>query len=128
MGRLTYGNILDISFDDRTLQHLEAVISIKLSHNESFLFTWQNEAESDPGRNVIWINSGIPLSYKFTSSRSPQLNPKWTETLLHSANSPDGLLITPEPPTCPSRTQARSFTDLWAKNLTQPKLLGCAYY
>lgn len=102
MGRLTYNSTLDAYFDDRTLAHLQAVISVKLRHLESFALSWRDANGVGAGRNVIWLHPNVSLVYKFTSSRVQDLNPIWLGLLLDAANSADGLSIMPEPDAEPS--------------------------
>ncbi|TFC01479.1 ATP-dependent DNA ligase [Cryobacterium adonitolivorans] len=99
MGRIIYNSTLTILFDDRTLAHLQAVISSKLSDRESFHFLWSDEASAGNGggRNVIWVHPGVSLVYAFSSSEKPQINPEWITVLLRSASTADGLSILPEP-------------------------------
>lgn len=96
MGRLTYAATLVITFDDRTLAHLQVVIQAKLRRNESFYFTWTDEPIG-AGRSAIWLHCNIPLSFKFVGAPT-SLNRNWLTALLATANSPAGLHVTPEPP------------------------------
>ena len=101
MGRLTYNSRMTVSFDDRTLAHLQSVISIKLQFEEGFHFTWSDDPEGGGGgggRNTIWIHPGIPLSFKFSGGHPPHLNQRWLELLFRTANTTTGLELVPEPP------------------------------
>ncbi|MFM9918097.1 ATP-dependent DNA ligase [Lacisediminihabitans sp. H27-G8] len=98
MGSLLYGNSgTEIGFDDRSLMHLQVVITAKLRRRESFLFTWTNSAESGSGRSSIWFAQGSAIVYRFAGSRAPSLNRDWIETLMLSANSAGGLQFSSEP-------------------------------
>jgi hypothetical protein len=95
LGELSYGTQTSAEFDDRVLAHLQAVIGAKLRRREPFYLTWANAA--DGGRSTIWLDSSVPLSFVYGSSRMPSLNRKWLEVLTASANTPGGLHIVPEP-------------------------------
>jgi len=97
MGTLTYDSKLAVSFDDRILAHLQAVIWSKLRRGEPFAFTWQDPSRSGFGRTSIWLSPSIPLSFEYFGGRPPRLNPAWVHVLTKSANSPGGLVLTPEP-------------------------------
>lgn len=99
MGRLIYNSNLTIFFDDRTLAHLQAVITSKLRDKEGFNFAWRDQASAGigAGRNVIWLFPGVSLVYTYSSGTSPQINPKWIAALLSSASTPDGMFLVPEP-------------------------------
>ena len=97
MGTLTYDSTLAADFDDRTLAHLQMVIGAKLRRNEAFYFSWKDDASIGNGRSVIWIHPTIPLAFKFFGSRAPAINREWIDDLMLYANSPNGLVITPEP-------------------------------
>lgn len=97
MGTLTYDSSLAADFDDRTLVHLQIVIGAKLRRNESFYFSWKDDASIGNGRSVIWVNPAIPISFKFFGGRPPAINRLWIDELMALANSPGGLVIAPEP-------------------------------
>ncbi|MBC7442912.1 MAG: ATP-dependent DNA ligase [Ramlibacter sp.] len=90
---------MNVHFDDRTLAHLQSVISTKLQRKEGFYFTWTDDpGAGGGGRNTIWIHPGIPLSFKFSTGHPPHLNQRWLEALLRTANTASGLKIVSEPP------------------------------
>lgn len=97
MGTLTYDSTLAADFDDRTLAHLQIVIGAKLRRNESFYFSWKDDQSIGDGRSVIWVHPSIPLSFKFFGGRPPAINRQWIDELMIHANSPGGLVISPEP-------------------------------
>lgn len=98
MGSLIYGGgDTAIEFDDRALAHLQVVIIAKLRRHESFLFSWANPIEAGSGRGGVWLSSTSSLFFKFAGNRQPAINRAWAETLMKSANSSSGLLLTPEP-------------------------------
>jgi hypothetical protein len=98
MGSLIYGSPgSSLEMDDRLLAHLQLVIITKLRRNEQFLLSWDQDEAYDRGHTAIWINSAIPLHFKYIGSRRPVLNRVWTEALMDSANSSGGLRVIPEP-------------------------------
>lgn len=98
MGTLTYDTKLQVSFDDRVLAHLQAVIWSKLRRGEHFAFTWTEASRGAFGRTSIWLSPNIPIAFEYFGSRAPRLNPAWIQVLTKSANSAAGLTILPEPP------------------------------
>lgn len=100
MGKLIYGDARrEIEVEDRTLAHLKAVILIKLRRGESFAMSWPNGLSNGSGRCTIWLHPSNPLEFSFSGNRAASPNRVWIEHLLHSANSPDGLQMIPEPGT-----------------------------
>lgn len=98
MGRLFYGvSGLAIEFDDRTLAHLHLVINAKLRRGEAFFFSWRDDPSAGNGRSSIWLDSSIPLYFKFTHGNRHAINRDWLEELTLSANQSQGLQLTPEP-------------------------------
>ena len=98
MGKLTYDSSLTADFDDRVLAHLQVVIGAKLRREESFYFSWRDDALTGGGRSTIWLHPGISLVYKYFGSKVPTLSRDWIEALSISANSSTGLQIITEPP------------------------------
>jgi hypothetical protein len=98
MGKLLYGNSeLEIEFDDRTLAHLQVVIGAKLRRHEGFYFSWRDDPAMGDGRSSIWLETSIPLMFRFTSVARQELSQEWLEQLRHSSNQTQGLLLTSEP-------------------------------
>ncbi|UYO95965.1 hypothetical protein OED01_10125 [Microbacterium sp. M28] len=97
MGTLHYGASDDaIHIEDRALAHLKVVIATKLRRQESFTLSWRHP-EGDPvGRSTIWVHPSIPLRFTFDDPESPELNAKWIEALMHSANSTGGISLVDE--------------------------------
>lgn len=96
MGTLLYGPTLTISFDDRVLAHLQLVIGLKLRRDESFYFSWRDDQKGGGGRSVIWIDTSIPLVFRYSESHIPKINREWLEVLTISSNSAQGLQLTNE--------------------------------
>lgn len=96
MGYLIYAGTHEYEFEDRTLAHLKVAITMKLRRQESFLMSWVNPADRGGGRVSIWLTPTIPLIFRFSGSRSPQLNRVWLEVLNEHSNTPRGLIVVPE--------------------------------
>lgn len=97
MGKFTYDTIVKADFEERVLQHLQAVIGAKVRRGESFHFSWKDDQSIGNGRTTVWIHPQCSLVYKFYSSTRQPLNPAWLKDLMHAANSASGLYVTPEP-------------------------------
>ena len=98
MGKLIYGDSdLDIDIDDRALAHLQIVIGNKLRRRESFFLSWKDDPAVGDGRSAIWMDSAIPLYFKYSGGRAPAINREWIAVLTGSANSGSGLVFTAEP-------------------------------
>ncbi len=98
MGVLTYGSpSIELTIDDRTLMHLQIVITAKLRRREGFIFTWKDTPEMGSGRSSIWLDPSSTLHYRFFGGRVPSVNRAWVDLLMSSANSGTGLMFTPEP-------------------------------
>ena len=97
MGSLYYGDTqTPIQIDDRALAHLKVVIATKLRRNESFTLSWRHPEGEEPGRSTIWLHPSIPLRFTFDAAESPELNMRWIEDLMHSANSSGGITLLDE--------------------------------
>ncbi len=98
MGRFTYEGTIKVDFEDRLLAHLQLVMGTKLRRNESFFFTWRDDASVGDGRTSVWVHPRASLAFKFYGSRAPHLNLAWVDALAQTANSPSGLYLVSEPP------------------------------
>lgn len=97
MGYIQYGGGGDaIHIDDRALAHLKVAIATKLRRNESFTLSWQHHEGDAEGRSTIWLHPSIPLRFTFDDPETPQLNVKWIEQLMQSANSTGGIQLVGE--------------------------------
>ena len=109
MGKLLYGaSKLEIDFDDRVLAHLQVVIGAKLRRQEGFFFSWRDDPAIGDGRSSIWLETAIPLYFKFATPERPQLNRDWIEQLTQSANQTQGLGLSTEPGTDPAPPVSRA--------------------
>jgi len=98
MGSLIYGSAsIEVQFEDRVLAHLQVVMSAKLRRGESFFFSWFDTPAVGDGRSAVWIDSSIPLYFRYSGSRQPSLNKAWLEEMAISAGSNQGLVLTEEP-------------------------------
>lgn len=102
MGTLLYDSSFSADFEDRALAHLQIVIGAKLRRNESFYFSWKDDARIGDGRTTIWLHPSISLVYKYFGGRMPSINRAWIEELTHLANTPGGLQIVREPDSEPA--------------------------
>jgi hypothetical protein len=96
MGLIQYGSGDEIHIEDRALAHLKVVIATKLRRNESFTLSWKHADGNPVGRSTIWLHPSIPLRFTFEEPEAPQLNVKWIEELMHSANSTGGIMLVDE--------------------------------
>jgi hypothetical protein len=97
MGTLIYGHSsMQVGFDDRLLRHLQIVIGAKLRRNESFYFSWF-ESDHSAGRSSVWLNTSMPLYFRYAEPFHPDINRAWIEQLALSADTSEGLRVVPEP-------------------------------
>jgi hypothetical protein len=100
MGTLIYGHgDLSVDFDDRTLSHLQVIIGTKLRRRESFLLSWSGDGQDSERRTSIWLDSSVPLYFRYSSTKIPDLNHDWIALLMAGANSAGGLVLVAEPGT-----------------------------
>lgn len=98
MGHLLYGSPpTQLDIDDRTLAHLQIVITAKLRRSEAFLLTLPADAPSGIGRRALWMHGSLPIQFSYFGSRMPAINPEWIELLTRAANSGQGLRPLDEP-------------------------------
>jgi hypothetical protein len=108
MGKILYGESgIEVVFDDRAMAHLQLVIGAKLRRRESFFFSWKDESAVGDGRSSIWLDSSIPLYFRYSGSKPVSINREWLDILTLSAHTAQGLQFTAEPHGDPSlRAQA----------------------
>lgn len=95
MGRLIYDHIGPaVEIDERTLAHLQVVITTKLRRHESFTLSWTRPDEF--GRTTIWIHPAIPVKFDFDDAEPTDLNRAWIQRLVDSANNGGGIILTGE--------------------------------
>lgn len=96
MGYLVYGATNEFEIDDRTLAHLKVTVSMKLRRQESFFISWVNPVEKGSGRISLWVSPSIPLIFRFSGSKSPEMNTTWLEVLNELSHTPRGVVLTSE--------------------------------
>lgn len=82
--------------DDRLLAHLQMVIGAKLRKGEAFLLSGAIDPERGSGRYAAWIDSGIPIFFRFEGSRPVAINRVWLEAMLDRSYTIAGLEVMPE--------------------------------
>jgi len=98
VGELIYGRSdIAIQFEDRFLAHAQLVIGPKLGRGESFFFSWVEDQSVGSGRSTIWMNTSMPLYFRYVAMAPATLNRKWIKVLQASADSAQGLMYIPEP-------------------------------
>lgn len=97
MGQLVYDTGSRFEFDDRTLHHLQLVITAKLRRGEAFAFTFASLVEGSPARTTLWMNSSLALEYSYDSGPTTRMNRTWFDALMESAHSAAGLVLSEEP-------------------------------
>jgi hypothetical protein len=80
--------------DDRALAHLELVILAKLRRRESLSLVIVDDATHL--RQAMWISPDVTLRFEYDKPM-PEINRRWLELLIDTANSRGGLRIVPEP-------------------------------
>ncbi|MDD9151372.1 hypothetical protein PUY80_02190 [Plantibacter flavus] len=95
MGTLRYGNEA-LELEDRTLAHVQMVVVSKLRKGEAFLLSWTIDPAHGSGRYAIWIETGVPIVFRFTGSRPVALNRTWLQAMLDRTYTPAGLELMPE--------------------------------
>lgn len=96
MGQILYGGSQAVTIEDRSLAHLQVVISTKLRRGESFTLSWRHTEREADGRSTIWLSPSIPLRFTFDTAEHIQLNRAWLEELAQSASSSSGITLTVE--------------------------------
>ena len=96
MGYLIYGNGAEYELDDRVLAHLKVAIAAKLRIQESFLINWSIPASEGSGRVSLWISPSIPLQFRFSGGKAPELNRIWIDALARSSQGVRGMMVMAE--------------------------------
>lgn len=95
MGTLTYAGI-DYRIDDRVLAHLKVAIAAKLRVGDAFLLNWQIPPEEGSGRISLWISPSIPMAFRFSGSKPPEMNRHWLDALARSSHGIRGMVLMDE--------------------------------
>ena len=94
MGTLHYGaSRTKIRIDDRTLAHLQAVITAKLRRNEGLLVYWERRVEHGCHRGAFWVHPNCDLTYDYDGGREPALDPAELDRMFAEASGRRGLRI-----------------------------------
>lgn len=93
MGYLIYGAGAEYEIDDRVLAHLKIAIVAKLRLQESFLLNWAQSPSEGGGRVSVWLSPAVPLQFRFSGSRPPELNREWLQALAHSSHGSRGMVL-----------------------------------
>lgn len=96
MGYLIYGPGAEYEIADRELAHLKIAIVAKLRLQESFLLNWSLSPSDGSGRVSLWLSPAIPLQFRFSGSKAPELNRVWLQALAHSAHGSRGMVLMAE--------------------------------
>lgn len=96
MGYLIYGAGAEYEIDDRVLAHLKIAVVAKLRLQESFLLNWSLSPSDGSGRVSLWLSPSVPLQFRFSGSKPPELNRLWLQALAHSAHSSRGMILLAE--------------------------------
>ena len=95
VGTLFYDGVA-IEMNERTLAHVKIAIVQKMRRAESFTFSWVHSDGQATGRSTIWIHPAIPIRFEFRNPVQPELNTRWIESILRSASTTGGILLTEE--------------------------------
>lgn len=95
MGTLRYGTE-SLELEDRTLAHVQLVVVSKLRKGEGFLLSWTIDPSQGSGRFSLWVESGVPIVFRFTGSRPIAINRTWLEAMLDRSYTVAGLELMPE--------------------------------
>ncbi|PRI12628.1 hypothetical protein [Leucobacter massiliensis] len=96
MGHLVYAGSAEYQVEDRALAHLKVAVGIKLRRKECFFLSWSNPVERGSGRVSLWLSPAIPLVFRFSGSRPPELNQTWINVLGELSHTPRGLVLMSE--------------------------------
>ncbi|WP_022880580.1 DUF7882 family protein [Gryllotalpicola ginsengisoli] len=93
MGTLVYAASVAYEIDDRVLAHVKIAISAKLRRQECFLLNWTIPNDRGSGRVSIWLAPGVPLEFRFSGSKAPELNRRWLDALERSSHGVRGMVL-----------------------------------
>lgn len=97
MGRLRFPHEVRLDLDDWAMAHLYAAMQVKLRRGESFHLSWPHDISIGPGRTTTWVHA--ETSWVCTiGSRTRELDRRWVEAFVATANSVGGMQLVPRPP------------------------------
>ncbi|WP_067195778.1 DUF7882 family protein [Microbacterium sp. XT11] len=111
MGTFIYEGGPRLQVDDRTLAHLQLVVTEKLRRRQPFSFSWREDPSVGGGRTTVWVHAGTSLTFSYGVAQPTEVNRAWLEALALTADSPGGLHLVPEPVSTPSVEQLRAMLD-----------------
>ena len=97
MGTLMYGANIEVTIDDRTLTHLQIVITGKLRRGECFFFSWHDSAAVGGGRSAIWLSRSTPIQFHMQEQEKVADTRDCRELLMARPNPSSGPQYLPEP-------------------------------
>ena len=95
MGQLHF-NAQSYAFDDRTLAHVKAAITIRLRRQENFFLSWTKPADQGGGRISLWMSPANPVAFTFGEGRAPALNATWIRVMESVSHSRLGMIVVTE--------------------------------
>jgi hypothetical protein len=95
MGTLRYGSD-HLELDDRTLAHVQVVVVAKLRKGEAFLLSWNVDPEKGSGRYALWMETGVPIVFRYEGSRPIRINRAWLDAMMERSYTLAGLDLMPE--------------------------------
>ncbi len=95
MGYMMHGE-REYEFDDRVLAHLKVVIGQKLTRQEGFFVSWVRTPDEGSGRVSLWLGPATTLGFRFSGSKTPELNLVWLKVLAALSNGARGLVVMSE--------------------------------
>ena len=102
MGLLSYADgVARICVPNRTLAHLETLITRKFRRGEAFLLASRIDLADGGGQISVWLGPRIPLALEYAGDSVVEVNWVWLDLLFESANRPGGLVLFDEPRTDP---------------------------
>jgi hypothetical protein len=106
MGRLLYGAPASAHrFEDRTLAHLQSVITARFRRGEGFLLTTTDE---DGRPAELWLHPAIATRYEYDGAERHDLNPHWLRALTAASHGRIGLHVLPEVENAPDPRARRT--------------------
>ena len=95
MGYLMHGGN-EYQFEERLLAHLKIVIGQKLVKQESFFLSWTRSPNEGSGRVSLWLSPYSSIAFRFSGSRSPEINVRWVKVLSALSHTSRGLIALSE--------------------------------
>lgn len=98
MGFLYYGSgDHSIEIEDRALAHLKVALLSLLRAGHSVAFSHARPTTVGGGWETIWVSPSSELRFRFRGGRSPDINEKWVQAIIATADGATGLRLIAEP-------------------------------